>query len=266
LEWCLVKGQPGTSHNRAAVLREFCKYLQSIGLFDTYILPKRYVPKLHRHIPYFFTDDELYLFLEECDKISIFKEKRGRHLVIPTLFRLLCCCGLRCSEARNLKRCDVHLSDGFLDIIESKGPVSRRVYISDELRTVLENYDRAISEYFSEPVYYFPRTELDGYSALFISNNFNKLWLKAFPTFSSPVKPRAYDLRHRFAYENINRWTQEGIDINTMLTYLMRAMGHKNISSTMYYMHLTPGFYKVLEEKTDALQLLLPALEADDDI
>ena len=56
--------------------------------------------------------------------------------------------------------------------------------------------------------------------------------------FLPPV--RVYDLRHRFATAVLNSWLDEKQDIHSRLPYLRTYMGHKDIESTAYYIHLLP--------------------------
>lgn len=64
---------------------------------------------------------------------------------------------------------------------------------------------------------------------------------------------RVYDLRHRFATAVRNKWLDEKIDINAQLPYLQAYMGHKNISSTAYYIPLLSKrkkLYRIPERKS----------------
>ena len=45
----------------------------------------------------------------------------------------------------------------------------------------------------------------------------------------------AYELRHNYAVENINSWTDEGFGFDAKLLYLSKSMGHCNVESTKYY-------------------------------
>lgn len=72
------------------------------------------------------------------------------------------------------------------------------------------------------------------------------------------VSIRAYDFRHHFAYANMNRWLKEGNDINVMLPYLMKYMGHQDIENTLYYFHLVPDIYNTIVEKSSLFEDLLP--------
>ncbi len=60
----------------------------------------------------------------------------------------------------------------------------------------------------------------------------------------------AYELRHHYAIENINLWTDEGFGFDAKLLYLSKSMGHSTLESTKYYYSLVPGLADILEEKT----------------
>lgn len=237
------QGQTGGLYNAMAPLREFSRYLFRIGCSDVYLVPPKQMPKLHPEPPYFFSEEELSLFFQECD--SYFEEHagpQGRGVVLPAEFRLLYCCGLRPKEARILLVKDVHLAGQYLDVTQSKGPKSRRVYISSGLASCLDRYDRQISSLFPDRTFFFPKDKESPYSPQFVTYNFEIIWRRAFPDWTGKL-PRTYDFRHHFAWANINRWAREGTDVNAMLPYLMRYMGHNCIKHTLYYFRFVPDFY-----------------------
>ncbi|MCA5960177.1 tyrosine-type recombinase/integrase [Blautia sp. RD014234] len=173
------------------------------------------------------------------------------------------CCGLRCKEARTLARQNVHLDRGYLDVLQSKGPKSRRVYISQELTEYLAGYDSRISRLFPDRTFFFPNRKGRPYGACWLERNFLRFWYAAFPEKKdSGISIRAYDLRHHFVYANMNRWLREGKDVNAMLPYLMRYMGHSEIKNTLYYFHLVPDIYGGILEMSGHSEGLIP--EVDD--
>lgn len=250
-------GIPGSLYNMTSTIKEFCKYLYMNEYDNAYILPPNRSPKLEPHLPYFFTMNEINTFFDCCDKTQKRGEWPGRELVIPAMFRLLYCCGTRCKEARILLCQDVCLKDKHIDIKASKG-CSRRIFISDELAEVFKRYDERISRIIPDRVYFFPRNQCEPYNVSFITTNFNRIWKVAFPDFHSPIKPRAYDVRHHFAYANLNRWAEQGKDVNVMLAFLMRYMGHTSIKSTLYYFHFVPEYFGAFTDKARALESLVP--------
>ena len=74
---------------------------------------------------------------------------------------------------------------------------------------------------------------------------------------------RARHKRHHFALSNLNRWATDGVDVNSMLPYLSRYMGHSCIESTDYYLHLVPEFFHTFSEKVRPTETLLPELDYD---
>ena len=56
--------------SRASVIRQFGKYLDSIGI-NAYILPKGYYPRAKQYVPYIYTVDELTKFFSETDKCRL---------------------------------------------------------------------------------------------------------------------------------------------------------------------------------------------------
>jgi len=249
---------PGSLYNATAVIREFGKHLLQRGYDGAHIIPPKSNPALDPDPPYFFTSNEIICFFDACDTIEKHPNYPGRELVFPTMFRLLYCCGLRCKEARMLLYEDAHLDECFFDVVQSKGPKSRRIYISDELSAYLRKYDEAIGCLFPQRKYFFPHKENTCYEGISISNNFKRFWQIAYPGFVRSSRPRAYDFRHHFVWANLNRWAKEGLDVNVMLPYLSRYMGHQSIKSTLYYFRFVPDFFPVFTDMARPLESILP--------
>ena len=251
-----ISSSSATLYGTVSVLREFSRYLRARG-FEAYIIPPNTVRQPVAEDPYFFMPEEVDAFFSELDKIEPHKSFKGRDLVFPALFRLLYCCGLRCKEARTLECSNVHTKDRYIDIMQSKGPKSRRIFISSELADYLDGYDMKIRILFPDRKYYFPHGN-KCYESCAISGNFRRFWMKAFPDFELKTRPRAYDFRHHFAWTNLNRWAAEGLDLNAMLPYLMRYMGHQSVRETLYYFHLVPEFFPVYRKMAEPLEDMIP--------
>ncbi len=159
------------------------------------------------------------------------------------LYRLLYCCGVRTCEARLLMRENVNLHASYIDIFNSKGLKDRRIFFPEDLRILYMKYDDIINEIYPDRTYFFPVKSNNCCQRQSIGRNFNKIWKVAGLGNKSGSKARAYDFRHHFAFANLNRWIEEGTDVNTMLPYLMRYMGHSSLKSTFYYLHLVPDFF-----------------------
>lgn len=254
----LLKDSPGTLYGTACALREFSRYLINRGV-SVYVLPAKTVFQKKPEPPYFFSAEEIGIFFQEADCIESSNRYKGREFIIPAFFRLMYCCGVRCKEARMLRRENVCFDEKYIDILNSKGAKDRRLYITSELTDYFDHYDGIISDHYPEREYFFPGLMGKPYlSEGFVCGNFRTLWSKAFPDMPTNCYPRAYDFRHHFAWANINRWATEGIDVNVMLPYLMRYMGHTTIKQTLYYFHFVPEFYAPYREMTEDLENILP--------
>lgn len=258
------EGQTGSLYNIIATLREFSRYLHKIGLTDAYIIPDKQMPKLSFDPPYFFSEEEIRQFFMACD---LYYEtctcQKTLKMAMPAMFRLIYCCGLRPKEARTLLCENVHLNRFYIDIIQSKGPKSRRLYISKELASYLSGYDALMNELMPKRIHFFPNNRDKAITRGSLGFSFKRIWLRAFPDWSGKT-PRLFDFRHHFAWTVINGWVREEIDVNNMLPYLMRYMGHNCIKHTLYYFHFVPDFYFDYKVITDHLNDRIPEVNSDE--
>lgn len=236
--------------NRVAVVRELAKYMNSIGV-TAYILPIEITRKTERHIPYIYSHEDLAALFKEADSIAPSSRSPMKHLVIPVIFRMIYCCGLRPIEARRLLRGNVDLGDGAVEILESKGHKDRIVVLSRDMLGLCRIYDERADRICPDRKYFFqsPSVRGDGmYSMEWIIPAFRKLLAAAGISGYAGVTPRLYDLRHTFATHCLYRWIKEGKDVNACLAYLSEYMGHSSLADTAYYIHLLPTLYTDLPE------------------
>jgi integrase len=159
----------------------------------------------------------------------------------------------------------MNMDECYVDIMDSKGDRDRRLYISRELALVFREFDKRISAYFPLREYFFPSTTGTCYSQGNISTNFNTIWDSAGLRSESGKQPRAYDFRHHFAFANVDRWIKEKRNVNAMLPYLMRYMGHSSLESTYYYIHLVPEFFSTYAERASGLEDILPEVNHENE-
>ena len=155
--WC-AKTMHETAANhcsRASAIRQFTKYLDSIGI-NTWILPNNYYPVGQQYVPHIYTPDELSRFFKETDKCQPRLEAPYRHFIMPVFFRLLFSCGLRCSEARLLKVEDVDLSSRVLSVVDSKNHNSRLVPMPNSITQRLVAYAEKVHPFPNSERYFFP--------------------------------------------------------------------------------------------------------------
>ncbi len=261
--WAIWHAGKSESQDRSWIppIREFGRYLRSIGERDAYILDDRFSIQHYHAEVYLMTNEEIRAFFKKCNAYVLRTKLLGRPYVFPALYRFLYCCGVRCAEARKLKCCDVHLDEGFVDIRSTKSHRDRRLYLSEELITYLRKYDNAIWGCFPEREYFFPGGPGGICSPCALSANFRNIWISAGLKRAGKIKSRTYDFRHHFACVNIMRWSEEGKDVYAMLPYLMRYMGHASLESTYYYIHLIPDYFPQYSALTASTETLIPEIE-----
>ncbi|HZK60731.1 MAG TPA: tyrosine-type recombinase/integrase [Anaerovoracaceae bacterium] len=262
-EWANQHANKSTTQDRSWIspIREYGRFLRSIGDHDAYILDNRYTIQRYHAEVYLMTNDEIQSFFKECDSYVLKHKSLGRPYVLPALYRFLYCCGTRCAEVRNLTCENVHLDKGYVDILQLKAHRDRRLYLSNELILYLKRYNKAIETCFPSREYFFPGGNGGICSSTAISANFRNIWISAGLKRDGKVKSRAYDFRHHFACANIMRWSMEGKNVHAMLPYLMRYMGHSSLESTYYYIHLIPDYFPQYSILTAPIEDLIPEVE-----
>jgi len=249
---------------RITPIRQLAKYMNSIGE-NAFVIPGGIPGKGIRYIPHIYTHQELQAFFVETDKIPYHPNCPAKHLVIPVLFRVLYCCGLRSSEVRKLKVIDFDLRIGKLIIRKSKGDKDRTVMISKDLLRLCRIYNEKVSLIFPNRQWFFPNHRGDHYCKSFLDTVFNLLWEKTGIIISCGSPPRVHDFRHSFAVKRLNLWVKNNLDLNVYLPYLSMYLGHAHLTETDYYLRLVPEFYPVFIEKTAGkCNNLIPKVNTDE--
>ncbi|MCR4441685.1 MAG: tyrosine-type recombinase/integrase [Peptococcaceae bacterium] len=186
--------------SRASIIRQFGKYMDSLGL-DAYIIPKGYYRTEEQYVPYIYTQDELERFFAETDKCHYCSECPDRHLIMPVFFRMIYICGLRVSEARLLKVGDVDLDNGILIINHSKKDNSRLVPMSSSLTERCRDYARKVHPFLDGKAYFFPAADGNPMTITNVYHNFRRfLWHAGISHGGRGKGPRVHDFRHAYAF------------------------------------------------------------------
>ena len=250
--WCRKRKTESNNSCRSRIYAvvSFVRYLRSRGLtvITDPVIPRK---EVREYIPHSFTEEELRNFFAACDSIPeapTIEEQRSRRITVPVFFRLLYSSGIRTTEARLLRTGDVDLDRGILNIRYSKGHDQHFVVLHESMLELLIQYDDAISKLYPNREYFFPARSRNGggHTRAWVQNNFRNMWFKYNSGYAVP-----YELRHNYAIENINSWTNEGFGFTAKLLYLSKSMGHSVIESTKYYYSLVPGLADIIEAQTD---------------
>ena len=228
---------------RGLLIHQFGEYLQQIGV-TAFLYPKRRYKAPARYLPYIFTHEQIATIFHQADKTASEHSSVVSCVDTALILRMLYGCGLRISEALNLRVRDVDFVNGVFHIWDSKFQKDRTTPMSDSLLMQCKDFfnryvgDKATDAYLFSP---------DGtrrYSSQTIYNRFRDiLFYSGIPHRGKGKGPRLHDLRHTFAVHSLRRLSEQGEDLYTVLPVLSEYMGHSSVSATQYYLRLTAEIY-----------------------
>ncbi|TDW20341.1 integrase/recombinase XerC [Breznakia blatticola] len=203
-------------------LRSFFAYLNEyIGISNN---PFHYVkmPKIDKKIPEFLFEDELDQLLDAMD---IHDEVGLRN---RAMFELMYACGLRVSEAVNLKISDIDFADQTL-IVTGKGDKQRMVPFYDRVGKLVDTYLKTIRERWTHEThgYVFINQKGKQLTSRGIQYILNQCVLQS--GLNMHVHPHM--LRHSFATHLLDN----GAD----LRIVQELLGHSSLSTTQIYTHIS---------------------------
>jgi integrase len=241
--WVTFKksSQPGSPPSWMSYIRDFGRWRRTHDDPEAYVLAGSWRSGFSRSQPYLLSREEISLFFQSAAEVETTSPWRWQSVAF---FALMHSCGLRTCETRRLQPRDVDLDKGEIDVLWSKGNRSRRLPITGQIVDILADCDRISRKRFGQqrPGFFVSSTAAP-VSPASIGVTFNRIWDQArLPRAVGGRQPHPYSFRHHFAYANIERWMAEGTDVNAMLPYLARYMGHASLDSTYYYIHTSPDF------------------------
>lgn len=245
--------------------RSWMSYIRGFGRWlathrdseATYVLSDQWKARFVPAHPYLLSNAEIERFFGAAARLDAQSPWRWQACAF---FTLMHSCGLRTGEARLLPTDRVDLGEGHIEVLWSKGNRSRRLPLTPAVIEVLATCDRASRKQFGparQP--FFVSAAGNQVTAASVGTAFHRIWDRAeLPRPIGGQQPRPYDLRHHFAYSNIERWMRQGVDVAAMLPYLARYMGHAGVESTYYYIHTSPDFMDAYAGITGRADSLLP--------
>jgi integrase len=237
-------------------IRDFGRWLQANGADDACVLSDRWKAPFVPARPYLLRREEIELFFRAAATLQARSPWRWQAVAF---FTLMHSCGLRTGETRGLQTGQVDLAEGHVDVVWSKGNRSRRLPLTGEVVEIFNACDRASRAHFASRQTFFVSAAGNEVTRATVGKVFGRIWDQA--GLARPAEgqqPRPYDLRHHFAYANLERWMRQGKDVTAMLPYLSRYMGHATFDSTYYYIHTSPDFMDAYDQITRRSQSVLP--------
>lgn len=225
------KGMSSRTINRKlSALRSFLKFLTREGFLKTNPSLTLSSPKLDKHLPQFFTEEEVLRLIksvipkDSADKLS-FRDRA----ILETFYST----GMRISELVGLNLEDVDFISGVAKV-RGKGKKERLIPVGEHAIRAIRDYLN-IRQSKQEAIFLNKNGKriTDRGVRLIVEKYLDLIGLKG------DVSP--HTLRHSFATHLLNR----GADLRSV----QELLGHANLSTTQVYTHLTTEHLKKIYDK-----------------
>ena len=215
-------------------IRQFCRYQVSIGK-PAFVPNFEYSVPQVRFTPRIFTDEEIKVLFCSIDRIKPSIQSPNKEYIVPVLFRMMFCCGMRPGEPLALLKTDVNLDNGEILVRQAKGSKDRRILMSADMLALCRRFDGM----FGNRTFFFEMGDGKKYPTHWMTSQFH-ICCRDTALFDDGLLPRPYDLRHNHVTRTIMKWVDEGRDASSLMPYLSAYLGHSSITYTYYYLSLLP--------------------------
>lgn len=235
-----------TWKQKASVLRSFYRYAVGRGYALSSPVPTT-TPKFPpMRTPHIYSANELKRLLSATEMLDS-PHAPLRALAYRTLLLLLYGTGMRLNEALSLTLSDVDLADGLITVRNGKFFKTRYVPTGPKLTGALAEYARQRVRTLPVPAGQesaFFGTARSGtrWHWVVAEELFRRLRKRAGVCRDGDARnqPRLHDIRHTAAQHRLIAWYRSGQDVQRLLPQLATYLGHVNLSSTQYYIAMTP--------------------------
>ncbi len=262
-EWLeFRKGEKAnTQRTRTYCVLNMLRFAQQNGYTVHFpvLIKRKTIP---RYAPYIFTKKELKLLFYACDRIRYYPGT-SRHHTVPILFRLIYSCGLRASEAANLKCSHVDLIGDVITIKAGKNGKDRIVPLSGSMAKCMQQYHQRYHGGDNIDKYFFKGKYKNKLSRHKIYKWFRICLESAGIHHLGRGKgPREHDLRHSFCVHSLKKMQGQDKDLYALLPVLSTYVGHASTSATQHYLRLTAEFFPdVIAQVNKQCSAIIPSVE-----
>ncbi len=201
----------------------FTKYLKTCGIIIELQLKR---PRISKKLPVFLSIDEISYLLDSVADSDLQSKFPIRDKAI---FELLYASGMRCSELVSIRICDINMHEKTIRIL-GKGNQERIALFGDKAKSKIHEYllkERLPAQTHTDPLFVNHRNgKLTTRSVQRIVEMF-----RSFLKIDKHLTP--HKLRHSFATHLLNQGTD--------LRVVQELLGHKSLSSTEKYTHVSLG-------------------------
>jgi integrase/recombinase XerD len=178
-----------------------------------------------------------------------------RATTVATLIGLLAASGMRVGEALRLERSDVMWDDAVIVVRDSKFGKSRLVPLHTSTVEALAEYAKQRDQRPppTSPTF-FVTTVGTAVSYCDVCHTFRKLVAAGGIGSQAPSPPRIHDIRHTFAVRTLVEWYLAGEDVQAWLPRLTTVLGHREPTSTYWYLSAVPELLWLAAARLEAAE------------
>jgi integrase len=244
--------------SKLSVVRGFAKHVHLVDARHQ-VPPRDLLPRHYRRTPpSIYSPEEIVRLLRAARELqSRVSGCEFRQATYETLLGLIAATGMRVGEAIRLECNDVDWSHQLIVIRESKFRKSREVVLHDTVICALRRYATRRDREHPRPQSAHFFVSLVGTKLVY--NNVHHTFAKLLRIAGiHREKARIHDLRHTFIVRTILRWHRESIDIDAHMPILSTYVGHRDPTSTYWYLSATPELMALVAGKLEHALGALP--------
>ncbi len=256
--------QPADAHpswwaSKLSVVRGLAKHAHLIEARHQ-VPPRDLLPRYGRRTtPSIYSSDEIARLLRAAREMPsrITKGLLFRRATYETLLGLVAASGLRIGEAIRLDDGDVDWPNQLIIIRESKFGKSREVVLHTSVVRALRRYAKQRDHAHPHPRS--PSFFVSLAGTRLIYNNVHSTFARLLRLAGiRRAKARVHDLRHTFIVRTILQWHQQGVDVDSRMPALSTYVGHRDPSSTYWYVSATPELMALIARRVQRTLGVLP--------
>jgi integrase/recombinase XerD len=251
--------QPSWWASKLSVVRGFAKHAHLIDARHQ-LPPHDLLPRYcRRTTPSIYSSEEVARLLRAARQMPsrITKGLPFRRATYETLLGLVAATGMRIGEVIRLNDGDVDWTNQLLVVRDSKFGKSREVVLHQSVMRALSRYVRQRDRAHPRPRS--PSFFVSLVGTRLIYNNVHTTFARLLRLAGiHRAKARVHDLRHTFVVRTILRWHRQGIDVDSRMPVLSTYVGHRDPSSTYWYVSATPELLALVARKVKHALGVLP--------
>lgn len=242
-DWLMIRKSTmhtNTINNFINYYAPFARYLNGLGF--TAFIPKKSI-SAHTYLPHIFTKDELNTLFYAADEMEGRVNGSLSRVQFPILLRLLFGCGFRLVEVLRLRVSDFDATNGVIHVLNGKGNLDRLVPMEESLSDVLNSYCSTLFMGRTDNPYLFEKKNRTHRTFAWAQWYFGKL-LDSTDIEKPKLQPHSRNIclhcfRHTFAVNSLRANEASGRDDYDLVPLLSVYLGHKHLTGTQVYLHMT---------------------------